>query len=123
MAGTGLGLLHAYDGTTGLDVSGFPKVTGGWLFAPAAFSDDGRMADITREGYLFQWNLPNLPACQTEWPSFRHDPQQSGNYDRDGTAPGPVHSVSASGNTLSFRSPGDDDDCGTATRYDVVTSD
>ena len=39
---------------------GFPKVTGGWLFAPAALSDDGRMADITREGYLFEWDLPNL---------------------------------------------------------------
>jgi len=85
VAGTGLGLLHAYDGVTGLDAPGFPKVTGGWLFAPAAFSDDGRMADITREGYLFQWNLSTLPKCQTEWPSFRHDQQGSGNYDRDGT--------------------------------------
>ncbi|MDQ1689546.1 MAG: cell wall-associated protease, partial [Frankiaceae bacterium] len=65
LAGTGLGLLHAYDGLTGRDAPGFPKVTGGWLFAPAAFSDDGRMADITREGYLFQWDMPKLPACQT----------------------------------------------------------
>src|SRR5204863_6877195 len=52
VAGTGLGLLHAYGGVSGQDVSGFPKVTGGWLFAPAAFSGDGRMADITREGHL-----------------------------------------------------------------------
>src|SRR6202011_3378604 len=44
LAGTGLGLLHAYDGATGQDVSGFPKVTGGWLAAPAALSFDGRIA-------------------------------------------------------------------------------
>jgi len=36
LAGTGLGLLHAYDGATGLDAPQFPKQTGGWLFAPAA---------------------------------------------------------------------------------------
>ena len=63
-------------------------MTGGWLFAPAALSDDGRMAAITREGFLFEWDAADAPACQTEWPSFRHDPQGTGNYDRDGTAPG-----------------------------------
>lgn len=69
LAGTGLGLLHAYDGATGRDISGFPKQTGGWLFSPAALSTDGRTADITREGYLFEWST-GQPACQptgTEW--------------------------------------------------------
>jgi hypothetical protein len=122
VAGTGLGLLHAYDGVTGLDAPGFPKVTGGWLFAPAAFSNDGRMADITREGYLFQWNLPNLPKCQTEWPSFRHDQQGSGNYDRDGTPPSTPTGLSRVGNLLSFTAPGDDNACGTAARYEIATS-
>ena len=90
LAGTGLGLLHAYDGATGLDVAGFPKVTGGWLFAPAALSDDGRMADITREGYLFEWNLPNAAAAAR--PSGRRSAttrSSSGNYDPDGTPPAP----------------------------------
>src|SRR6202030_180430 len=41
VAGTGLGLLHAYDAASGLDISGFPKQTGGWLAAPAALSFDG----------------------------------------------------------------------------------
>ena len=27
------------------------------------------------------------PPCQPQWPSFRHDQQGSGNYDRDGTPP------------------------------------
>ncbi len=123
LAGTGLGLLHAYDGVSGLDAPGFPKVTGGWLFAPAALSNDGRIADITREGYLFQWNVPNLPACQTEWPSFRHDQQGSGNYDRDGTPPSKVTGLSLAGNLLTFTAPGDDAGCGTAARYQIATSD
>ncbi len=122
LAGTGLGLLHAYDGVTGLDAGGFPKVTGGWLFAPAALSDDGRMADITREGYLFEWSLPDLPKCQTEWPSFRHDQQQSGNYDRDGTPPSAPAALGVSGGELSFKAPGDDGGCGAATEYEIVTS-
>jgi hypothetical protein len=122
LAGTGLGLLHAYDGATGLDVSGFPKVTGGWLFAPAALSDDGRIADITREGYLFEWDQPSLPKCQTEWPSFRHDPQQTGNYDKDGTAPSTPTELAVAGDQLTFKAPGDDGQCGTADHYEIVTS-
>ena len=122
VAGTGLGLLHAYDGTTGLDAPGFPKVTGGWLFAPAAFSDDGRMADITREGFLFEWRLPKLPPCQGEWPSFRHDPFQSGNYDADATAPAAPGRLAIQGGRLLFTAPGDDGRCGTAARYEVATS-
>ena len=121
LAGTGLGLLHAYDGATGQDVAGFPKVTGGWLFAPAALSDDGRMAGVTREGFLFEWES-DAPACQSEWPSFRHDPQGSGNYDRDGTAPGALgdFKVTDSGPgkyRVSFKSAGDDGQCGTPAKY------
>jgi hypothetical protein len=126
VAGTGLGLLHAYNGATGLDVSGFPKVTGGWLFAPAAISGDGRIADITREGYLFEWNLANAPACQSEWPSFRHDPQQTGNYDKDGTLPGSLTGVTltTSGGhpAIQVTATGDDLLCGTAAKYELVTS-
>ncbi len=121
VTGTGLGLLHAYDGLSGHDVPGFPKVTGGWLFSPAAFAEDGRMADITREGWLFQWQT-EAPACQTQWPSFRHDQQDSGNYDHDGTPPGPAlaASLSALGGgryTLRFTAPGDNGSCGTPARY------
>jgi hypothetical protein len=97
-------------------------VTGGWLFAPAAFSDDGRMADITREGYLFQWRLPRLPRCQSEWPQFRHDPRQSGNYGADGTPPSRPTGVAVRNGVLRWKAPGDDYGCGTATRYQIVTS-
>lgn len=122
LAGTGLGLLHAYDGVTGLDVAGFPKVTGGWLFAPAELSDSGRMAAITREGFLYQWQT-NHPSCQSEWPTFRHDQQGSGNYDRDGTPPGAVRTLSANttaGVMLNWLAPGDDALCGSAASYKVL---
>ncbi len=122
LAGTGLGLLHAYDGLSGQDAPGFPKVTGGWLFAPSALSDDHRVADITREGYLFEWGAPGAPSCQTEWPSFRHDPQQTGNYNADGTPPGAPQALTLtplgrSRYRLAFTSPGDDGLCGTAASY------
>jgi hypothetical protein len=121
VAGTGLGLLHAYDGATGLDVPGFPKQTGGWLAAPASLSFDGRMADMTREGYLFEWQT-QAPACQSEWPTFRHDQQDSGNYNHDGTPPdAPANlTLSALGGgrfRLAFTAPGDNGPCGTPASY------
>ena len=121
LAGTGLGLMHAYDGATGLDVRGFPKQTGGWLFAPAGLSDDKRLAGITREGFLFEWES-EAPRCQSEWPTFRHDQQSTGNYDADGTPPGAVERlrVRALGGgryRIRFVSPGDDRLCGTPDGY------
>jgi hypothetical protein len=121
VAGTGLGLLHAYDGATGLDVAGFPKQTGGWLAAPASLAADGRMADMTREGYLFQWQT-EAPACQPEWPTFRHDQQDSGNYNHDGAPPNAASHVVVSSQgsglyRLTFTAPGDDGSCGTPAAY------
>jgi hypothetical protein len=121
LAGTGLGLLHAYDGATGLDVPGFPKVTGGWLAAPAAVSFDGRIADVTREGYLFEWQT-EAAACQPEWPTFRHDQQDSGNYNHDGTPPdAPTNltltSLGGGSDRLTFTAPGDNGPCGTPAAY------
>ncbi|MCW3069626.1 MAG: hypothetical protein JWL67_2251 [Solirubrobacterales bacterium] len=121
VTGTGLGLLHAYDGATGVDVSGFPKQTGGWLASPASLSLDGRLADVTREGYLFQWQT-QAPACQSEWPSFRHDQQGSGNYNHDGTppnAPGGMTLTALGGGRyrLAFTAPGDNGPCGTPAAY------
>jgi hypothetical protein len=121
LGGTGLGLLHAYDGATGHDISGFPKQTGGWLYAPPALAQDGRMADMTREGYLFEWQT-QAPACQPQWPSFRHDQQDSGNYDHDGTPPNAATNVALSPlgggkYRLTFTGPGDDGSCGTPTSY------
>ncbi len=121
VTGTGLGLLHAYDGLTGLDVPGFPKQTGGWLYSPAAFAWNGRMADITREGWLFQWQT-EAPACQSQWPSFRHDEQDSGDYNHDGTPPNAAAKVALAAlgggrYRLTFTAPGNDGPCGTPASY------
>jgi Subtilase family len=122
LAGNGLGMIHAYDGVTGQDVARFPKSTGGWVIAQPALADDGtRMAAITREGFLFEWSLPTEP-CQTEWPTYRHDNQNTGNYNADGAAPAApagvsLRSLGGGRYHLSFTSPGDDRLCGTPARY------
>ncbi len=121
LAGTGLGMLHAYDGATGHDIPGFPKQTGGWLAAPAALAWNGDMADMTREGFLFQWKT-SAPACQGQWPSFRHDEQDSGNYNHDGTPPDApsamgLKSVGSGRYLLTFLAPGDNGPCGTPATY------
>jgi hypothetical protein len=121
VAGTGLGLLHAYDGATGQDVPGFPKVTGGWIPAPASLAWDGRMAVTTREGYLFEWQT-KAPACQPQWPTFRHDQQNSGDFNEDGTPPSAPENmtltiVAKHRYRLAFKAPGDDGPCGTPVSY------
>jgi Subtilase family len=121
LAGTGLGLLHAYDGVSGQDIPGFPKVTGGWLSAPAALAEDGRIAATTREGYLFEWQT-EAPACQSQWPTFRHDEQQSGNYNHDGTPPNAAKNLALANlgggkYRVTFIAPGDNGSCGTPAQY------
>ena len=79
------------------------------------------MADMTREGYLFQWQT-EAPACQPQWPSFRHDEQGSGNYNHDGTPPDAPEKagITALANgrfELSFTAPGDNGPCGTPASY------
>jgi Subtilase family len=124
LAGTGLGLLHAYAGASGRDVAGFPKVTGGWLFSPPAISSRGVIADVTREGYLFEWRVPGAAACQSEWPTFRHDPRDSGNYNADlGPPAAPTHAslrrLGGGRVRLTFISPGDHGMCGVPRAYVV----
>ncbi len=82
LIGTSGYILHAFD-THGDEPDGWPKLTGGWLIASPAVGDidgDGRNEVVvpTREGYLFAWNTDGIGGL--EWPSFRHDPQNTGNY-------------------------------------------
>jgi hypothetical protein len=75
--------LHAFH-EDGSEPALWPKDTGGWLLASPAVGDvDGdrrqEVVAVTREGYLFVWDTPGKAAAQ-EWPSFRHDHHNSGNY-------------------------------------------
>ena len=84
IAGTSGLFLHAFreDGT---EPPGWPKQTGGWLFAAPAVGDvDGdrklEVVAVTREGYMFVWNTPTPASGPVEWGSFRHDARNSGRY-------------------------------------------
>ena len=84
IAGTSGLLLHAFreDGT---EANGWPKQTGGWLFAGPAVGDvDGddklEVVAVTREGYLWVWETPSPASARIEWGSFRHDARNTGRY-------------------------------------------
>ena len=65
----------------------------------------------------------DAPPCPLgTWPRFHHDNANSGDYRRDAVAPGKPINARLSGRTVSFTAPGDDLLCGTADRYELVTS-
>ena len=84
IAGTSGLLLHAFR-EDGSEPAGWPKQTGGWLFAAPAVGDvDGdrklEVVAVTREGYMFVWDTPTPASGLVEWGSFRHDARNSGRY-------------------------------------------
>lgn len=84
IAGTSGLLLHAFR-EDGSEPDGWPKQTGGWLFAGPAVGDvDGdeklEVVAVTREGYLWVWDTPTAADGLVEWGSFRHDARNSGRY-------------------------------------------
>jgi hypothetical protein len=84
IAGTSGLLLHAFR-EDGSEPDGWPKQTGGWLFAGPAVGDvdgDGKLevVAVTREGYLWVWDTPSPASAPVEWGSFRHDARNSGRY-------------------------------------------
>ena len=131
--GTGLYYLRgiASDGSEG---SGWPKFTGGWLFAQPAVGDtdgDGKLevTALTREGYAFQWDT-DRPVCGTndEWWTSRHDEWNTGAYGTDTRPPGTARSfsarrLSATRRQVSFIAPGDDWLCGKAKGFRILASD
>jgi hypothetical protein len=76
--------IHAFkaDGTEPL---GWPKFTGQWQIASPAVGDidgDGllEMAAVTRAGYLFVYELEGPADGNVQWPTFRHDAANTGNF-------------------------------------------
>ena len=68
LVGTGLYYLRDFN-VAGVEGTGFPKFTGGWLFATPAIGDtdgDGKLeiTTLTREGHMFTWD--------TDRPGLRH---------------------------------------------------
>ena len=123
LAGTGLGLLHAYDGVTGRDDGGLPQGHRRLAVRPGSGQRRRPRGCHHPRGLPVRVGRRRRQACQSEWPSFRHDQQGSGNYDADGTPPGragrrsSLEPLGGDRYRLKFRSPGDDGLCGTADSY------
>ncbi len=131
LVGTGLYLLRDLN-ATGQEGAGFPKFTGGWNFAVPAIGDvDGdNKLDVevmTREGNAFVWKT-DRPVCATndQWWTSRHDEWSSGAQGTDSRPPAvPAGLALQKGDQLklSWTVPGDDWQCGTPSRYRILTSD
>jgi hypothetical protein len=131
LVGTGLYYLRNMN-VAGLEGTGWPKFTGGWLFATPAIGDtdgDGKLdvTALTREGNAFSWRT-DQDACGTndEWWTSRHDEWNTGAYGTDSRPPGTptdmriVQGLNTA--TVSWISPGDDWLCGNPTKYRVIAS-
>jgi hypothetical protein len=121
----------------GLPVSGWPKLTGDWTAAVPTIGSFGtvdtdtgvhkRVISLTRSGYLLAYDTAAGPCTDSSWPRFHHDNANSGDYSRDAVSPGKPTGASVSGpggpRVITLDPPGDDLLCGTAAKYQVVTSD
>jgi len=91
IAPTDSAALHAWDGSTGQPVPGFPKWTGGFsLFTPAV-SDidcDGRLevALMTREGNLHVFRTDGLASAARQAWHWHQDNRNSGHWGSDAGA-------------------------------------
>jgi len=77
-------VMHALraDGT---EPAGWPQSLGGWQLAVPAVGDiDGdrrlELVAVTRDGWLYVYDLPTRAGDRVEWPAFRHDAHNSGNH-------------------------------------------
>ncbi len=128
LVGTGLYLLRDIN-ATGVEGTGFPKFTGGWIFAVPAIGDidgDNRLdiATLTREGNAFAWKTGS-PVCTTndQWWTSRHDERSTGAYGTDTRPPATPARLALTGGRLSWTVPGDDWQCGKPSRLRILTSD
>jgi hypothetical protein len=123
--------LNAFS-AAGAELRGWPKLTTDWTVANPTIGSFGTqdaeapsrkvVISETRSGYINAYRTA-APACSSSgWPRFHHDNANSGDYRRDATLPGTPYRAVVNGMTLTFNAPGDDLLCGTAKRYQVVTS-
>ena len=119
----------------GLTVPGFPKLSGDWSVANPTIGSFGtldteagarkRLIALTRSGYVLAYETEAGPCTPSSWPRFHHDNANSGDYRRDAALPGkPMNEQLLTGDGIDVRidPPGDDLLCGTAERYEMVSS-
>ncbi len=129
--------VHAFNGVTGLEAAGFPKLTGQWVVATPVIGDiddDGDLEVVvsTRLGDLHVWDMPGAtcvdetppPGGNTrsnaQWRKALHDEWGGGYYGRDTLRPAAIADLAqpADGD-LTFSGVGDDGHCGSSTTYEV----
>jgi len=129
--GADSGALHAFDGTTGQPVPGWPKWTGGWpLFTPAVgdIYGNGKVEVVTglREGYLRAYATPGLASANDQAWHWHQNDRDTGHYGDDTRPPAAVRDLSVqragSQDVLTFTAPGDDWNTGRAASYQVFAS-
>jgi MYXO-CTERM domain-containing protein len=84
LVGTGGYYVHAVD-ACGREAPGFPKFTGQWIISATTVADqdnDGRVeaSSATRSGFIYAWHTRGRANGSTQWPTYRHDPANTGNY-------------------------------------------
>jgi Ca2+-binding RTX toxin-like protein len=110
----------------------WPKVTTDWTVATPLIGSWGTqdteagarkvVIGMTRSGYLNAYETGAGACTPSASPRFHHDNANSGFYGRDAVLPGRPYDAASTASELTFRAPGDDLLCGTATAYEVVTS-
>jgi hypothetical protein len=125
--------------STGMPVdTTWPKLSTDWSVATPLVGSFGSLPDtdpashkvavfMTRSGYISAYTTAAQACTSSSSPRYHHDAANSGDFSRDAIQPGKPTNPTLTGSppALSIRvnAPGDDLLCGTATRYDLVTSD
>jgi hypothetical protein len=132
IVGTGLYLLRSMN-AQGIEGTGWPKFTGGWIMTVPATGDtdgDGKLevTTVTREGNAFMWDT-DQPACggNDEWWTAHHDEFSTRAYGTDSRPPGTPGALTATrrGGQIELRwtAPGDDWLCGDGKTFRVLGAD
>jgi hypothetical protein len=132
IVGTGMYYLRNIS-ATGVEGTGWPKFTGGWLFSTPAVGDTDNDGDLdvtalTREGYAFSWGTDRATCGgNDEWWTSRHDEWNTGAYGTDTRPPGTPYNlhfnlIGSHVVTLAWNAPGDDWLCGTGDKFRILKS-
>jgi len=119
------GALHAWDGSTGQPLAGWPKWTGGWSLGTPAVGDllgDGTNTVVVglREGWLHAYKTPGLASANSDAWHWHQNDWNSGHYGDDTRPPvRPGSLANPSHGTICWTAPGGDWNVGTAASYEA----